>query len=109
MMRSGSRTHDGRGSAMIIDFSAAGNSTGNSFGIGADSAILETIDAVIPVACGKFPTVAAQGMFSPGAGNFPGQGSDFFGCAGNSPSVTGVAKSSRASRAISLNHFGLAS
>jgi hypothetical protein len=56
---------------MIIDFSAAGNSTGNSFGIGADSAILETIDAVIPVACGKFPTVAAQGMFWPGQGTFP--------------------------------------
>jgi hypothetical protein len=92
---------------MIIEFPAAGNSPGNSFGIGADSAILETIDAVVPVACGKFPTVAAQGMFSPGAGNFPGQGSDFFGSAGNSPFVTGVTKSSRVSRGNSLNHFGL--
>jgi hypothetical protein len=51
----------------------AGNSTGNSFGTGADSAILETIDAVIPGACGKFPAVAAQGIFSRGAGNFPRQ------------------------------------
>jgi len=54
-MRSDSRTHDGSGSAMIIEFPAAGNFAGNSFGIGADLAILETIDAVIPVACGKFP------------------------------------------------------
>src|SRR5260370_30707115 len=70
MMRSDSHTHDGSGSAMILDFPAAGNSARNSFGIGADLAILETIDAVIPVACGKFPAVAGQGIFSRGAGNF---------------------------------------
>jgi hypothetical protein len=62
---------------MILEIPAAGNSAANSFGIGADFAILETIDAVIPVACGKFPAVAGQGIFSRGAGNFPRQGSDF--------------------------------
>jgi hypothetical protein len=48
MMRSDTRTYDRSGSAMILEFPAAGNSAGSSFGIGADSAILETIDAVIP-------------------------------------------------------------
>src|SRR6266436_3403771 len=38
MTRSDSRTHDGSGSAMILEFPAAGNSAGNSFGIGADLA-----------------------------------------------------------------------
>ncbi len=33
-----------------------------------------------------------------GQGTFPRQGSDFFGRAGNSPSMTGVTKSSRVSR-----------
>ncbi len=76
---------------MILEFPAAGNFAGNSFGIGADWAILETIDAVIPVACGKFPAVAGQGTFLARA-------AIFFGRTGNSPSVTGVTKSSRASR-----------
>jgi hypothetical protein len=98
MMRSDSRTLDGSGSAMILEFPAAGNSTGNCFGIGADSAILETIDAVIPGACGKFPAVAGQGIFSRGQGTFLARAAIFVGRAGNSPSVTGVTKSSRASR-----------
>jgi hypothetical protein len=80
---------------MIPDSLSAGNSAANSFGIGADLAILETIDAVIPVACGKFPVVVGQGIFSPGQGTFLARAGIFFGRAGNSPSVTGVTKSSR--------------
>jgi hypothetical protein len=40
----------------------AGNTARNSLGIGADLAILETIDLVILVTCGKFPADAEQGI-----------------------------------------------
>ena len=83
---------------MILEFPPAGNSAGNAFGIGAHLAILETIDAVIPVTCGKFPVVAGQGIFPRGQGTFLARAAIFFGRAGNSPSVTGVTKSSRVSR-----------
>jgi hypothetical protein len=63
---------------MILEFPAAGNSAGNFFGIGADLAILERIDAVIPVTCGKFPTVAGQGIFSQGQGIFFASAAIFF-------------------------------
>jgi hypothetical protein len=96
----------GSRSATILEFPAAGNSAGSSFGVGADLAILETIDAVIPVVCGKFPAVAGQRVFWRGAENFPRQAAIFFGMAGNSPSVTGVTKSSRVG-ALSVSHFGL--
>jgi hypothetical protein len=98
MMPNDSRRHDGSGSGVLLEFPAAGNSAGNCFGIGADLAILETVDAVIPVACGKFPAVAGQGILARAAGNFPRQGRDFLRRAGNSPAVVGTMKSIDESR-----------
>jgi hypothetical protein len=73
---------------MIIEFPGGREFFRNRRGFG----ILETIDAVIPVACGKFPVVAGQGIFSRGQGTFLARAAIFFGRAGNSPSVTGVTK-----------------
>src|ERR1700730_5419045 len=91
MMPRDSRRHDGSGSAVLLEIPGARNSAGNCFGIGADLAILETLDAVIPVACGKFPAVAGQGILAPAAGSFPRQGRDFLRRAGNSPALRDVA------------------
>src|ERR1700730_2834221 len=74
MMPRDSRRHDGSGSAVLLEIPGARNSAGNCFGIGADLAILETVDAAIPVACDKFPAVAGQGILARAAGNFPRQG-----------------------------------
>jgi len=69
-MRGDSCTHDWSGSAVILEFRAGRELGRDSFGIGADLAVLETIDAVIAVACGKFPAVAGQGFSRGGQGTF---------------------------------------
>src|SRR5260370_37799046 len=76
MMPSDTRAYDRSGSAMIIEFPAAGNFAGNSFGIGADLAFWKQLTQ-------SFRWLAANSLllrrreFSRGGGNFPRQGSDF--------------------------------
>jgi hypothetical protein len=77
--RSDSRTDERSESATIPQSLLAVNSAGNFFGIGADLAILETIVAVIPVVCGKFPADAEQGVLSRGQGTFLAWAAIFFG------------------------------
>jgi hypothetical protein len=60
---------------MILELPTAGNS---------DLAILETIDTVIPVACGKFPVVAGREFSHRGQGTFLARAAIFFGKVGNS-------------------------
>src|SRR5882672_9990939 len=97
-MRSDSRTHDGSGSVMIIVFPVGREYGSEFFRDRRGFRYVEAIGVVIPVACGKFPVVAGQAIFRRGQGTFLARAAIFFGRVGNSPSMTGVTKSSRVSR-----------
>jgi hypothetical protein len=83
---------------MILVFPAAGNFAGNSFGIGADSAFWKQLTQSFQwLAVNSLP-LRGREFSRGGQGTFLARAAIFFGRAGNSPSVTGVTKSSRVSR-----------